>query len=106
MIAFGANAHVGADKNERRIPLGPFEQGSRIQAAYLFNAGSLKSGSRRCGKPKSISWLWATWPGRSVCRAMVNTAIGDEVVIHTMFDLMQTLDTNVLPDNQVGFEEA
>jgi cytidylate kinase len=35
------------------------------------------------------------WPSRSIYHAMINTAIGDENVIHTIVDLMKTLDSKM-----------
>ena len=32
------------------------------------------------------------WPDRAVYHAMINTAIGDEAVVHTILDLVKTLD--------------
>jgi cytidylate kinase len=33
------------------------------------------------------------WPSRAVYHAMINTAIGDEAVVHMIQDLMKTVDT-------------
>jgi cytidylate kinase len=35
------------------------------------------------------------WPDRSIYHTMINTAIGDEAVLHMILDLMETLDTRV-----------
>jgi cytidylate kinase len=35
------------------------------------------------------------WPSRAVYHAMINTAIGDEAVVHTIQDLMKTVDARV-----------
>ena len=35
------------------------------------------------------------WPDRSVYHAMINTALGDETVIQTILDLLNTFDTRV-----------
>jgi hypothetical protein len=32
------------------------------------------------------------WPSRSIYHAMINTAIGDEAVVHMILDFMKTLD--------------
>jgi cytidylate kinase len=35
------------------------------------------------------------WPDRSIYHTMINTAIGDEAVLHMILDLMETLNTRV-----------
>ena len=35
------------------------------------------------------------WPSRSVYHTMINTAIGVETVVHTIVDLVKTLDSNL-----------
>ena len=35
------------------------------------------------------------WPDRSIYHTMINTAIGNEAVLHMILDLMETLDTRV-----------
>ncbi len=35
------------------------------------------------------------WPDRAIYHTMINTAIGDEAVLHMIRDLMETLDTKV-----------
>ena len=35
------------------------------------------------------------WPDRAIYHAMINTAIGDEAVVHMILDLMKTLDSKV-----------
>ena len=35
------------------------------------------------------------WPDRAVYHTMINTAIGDETVVHMIVDLMKTVDTSV-----------
>jgi cytidylate kinase len=35
------------------------------------------------------------WPNRAVYHAMINTAIGDEAVVHMILDLMKTVDAKV-----------
>ena len=35
------------------------------------------------------------WPDRAIYHAMINTAIGDEAVVHTILDFMKTLDARV-----------
>ena len=35
------------------------------------------------------------WPDRDVYHAMINTAIGDEAVVHMILDIMRTFDTAV-----------
>jgi len=35
------------------------------------------------------------WPDRSIYHTMINTAIGNEAVLHMILDLMKTLDTRV-----------
>ena len=35
------------------------------------------------------------WPSRAVYHAMINTAIGDENVVHTIVDFMKTLDSKL-----------
>ncbi len=35
------------------------------------------------------------WPHRAIYHAMINTAIGDEAVVHMILDLMKTLDAKV-----------
>jgi cytidylate kinase len=36
------------------------------------------------------------WPSRSIYHAMINTEIGDENVVHTIVDLMKTMDSKLL----------
>ena len=33
------------------------------------------------------------WPDRAIYHSMINTAIGDEAVVHMILDLMKTLET-------------
>jgi cytidylate kinase len=35
------------------------------------------------------------WPNRAIYHTMINTAIGDEAVVHTILDFMKTLDASV-----------
>lgn len=35
------------------------------------------------------------WPDRAIYHAMVNTTIGDQAVVHTVLDLLKTIDRNV-----------
>ncbi|MFZ2008598.1 MAG: cytidylate kinase family protein, partial [Candidatus Sulfotelmatobacter sp.] len=35
------------------------------------------------------------WPDRAIYHTMINTAIGDEAVVHMIQDVMKTLDTSV-----------
>jgi len=35
------------------------------------------------------------WPNRAIYHTMINTAIGDEAVVHMILDLMKTLDARV-----------
>jgi len=35
------------------------------------------------------------WPDRAMYHTMINTAIGDEVVVHMILDVMKTLDTRI-----------
>ena len=35
------------------------------------------------------------WPDRAIYHSMINTAIGDEAVVHMILDLMKTLDAKV-----------
>ena len=35
------------------------------------------------------------WPDRALYHTMINTAIGDEAVVHTIMDFMKTLDAKV-----------
>lgn len=35
------------------------------------------------------------WPDRAMYHTMINTAIGDEVVVHVILDVMKTLDTRI-----------
>ena len=35
------------------------------------------------------------WPDRAIYHSMINTAIGDKNVVHTILDLIQTLDAKV-----------
>ena len=35
------------------------------------------------------------WPDRPIYHAMINTAIGDEAVVHMILDLMETLGARV-----------
>ncbi|MFZ0800232.1 MAG: cytidylate kinase-like family protein [Terriglobales bacterium] len=35
------------------------------------------------------------WPNRAIYHTLINTAIGDEAVVHTILDLMKTLDARV-----------
>jgi hypothetical protein len=35
------------------------------------------------------------WPNRAIYHTMINSAIGDEVVVHMILDLMKTLDARV-----------
>ena len=37
------------------------------------------------------------WPDRAVYHAMINTAIGDDAVVHMILDFMKTVDASV-PD--------
>src|ERR1700674_4712254 len=38
------------------------------------------------------------WPDRAIYHSMVNTALGDEAVLHVILDLMQTLDSKEAPN--------
>ena len=35
------------------------------------------------------------WPDRAIYHTMINTAIGDDAVVHTILDLMKTVDASV-----------
>ena len=35
------------------------------------------------------------WPDRAIYHAMINTAIGDDAVVHMILDFMRTFDTAV-----------
>lgn len=35
------------------------------------------------------------WPDRAIYHSMINTAIGDEAVVHMILDIMETLDARV-----------
>ncbi|MGC2729132.1 MAG: cytidylate kinase family protein, partial [Candidatus Sulfotelmatobacter sp.] len=35
------------------------------------------------------------WPDRAIYHAMINTAIGDEGVVHMILDVMRTIDAKV-----------
>ena len=35
------------------------------------------------------------WPNRAIYHTMINTSIGDEVVLHTIQDVMRSLDARV-----------
>jgi cytidylate kinase len=35
------------------------------------------------------------WPNRAVYHAMINTAIGDKVVVHMILDVMETLSSSI-----------
>ncbi len=35
------------------------------------------------------------WPNRAIYHTMINTAIGDEAVVHMILDFMKTLDAKV-----------
>ena len=58
------------------------------------------------GKPKQLvdtvdreradfieKYFHVEWPDRAIYHVMINTAIGDEAVVHTILDFMKTIDT-------------
>jgi hypothetical protein len=36
------------------------------------------------------------WPDRAIYHTMINTAIGDEAVVHVILDFIKTIDTKVI----------
>jgi len=42
------------------------------------------------------------WPDRAVYHNMINTAIGDEAVVHMILDLMKTVDAKAAPVSAPG----
>jgi cytidylate kinase len=42
------------------------------------------------------------WPDRAIYHSMINTAIGDEAVVHMILDLMKTVDAKAAPVSAPG----